>query len=60
MYRRVATLTEHPAFGELVARLGPACQVFQFRGEDPTYLHQFWVYPTRVTACVVSESPGRR
>ena len=52
MYRSVDTQTTHPAFGERVRRLGANCQVFQFRGEDPTTLHHLWVYPTRVTACV--------
>jgi hypothetical protein len=60
MYRRVDTLTEYPVFSERVARLGSACQVFQFRGEDSTSLHQIWVYPTRVTACTVSENNVRR
>jgi hypothetical protein len=60
MYPRVDTLTAHPAFGKLAARLGSACQIFQFRGEDPTSLHQVWVYPTRVTACVVSENHVQR
>jgi hypothetical protein len=57
MYRRMATLTEHPALSERVARLGAACRAFQFRGEDTSSLHQIWVYPTRVTACV---DDGRR
>ena len=61
MYPRVATLTEYPAFGGRVASLGLACQVFQFRGEYSSSLHHVWVYPTRVTACPVSENhDGRR
>jgi hypothetical protein len=49
----VDVIARDARFAEVVASPQNGCRVFQFEEEDRRYLHNFWVYATKVTVCVV-------